>query len=97
MNIRATLLAGVLALAVFVSPAAALGCETIDYVTNLLDGMGIAYVRIPADELASFSVSVGAKPEVVTNAIVALAGDVPVYGLEIDGCMTPPTPLPLGV
>ena len=91
------LFAGALALALFSAPVVAQECETLDGVKTMLDGYGIQYTVVPADELAAFLASVGAKPEGVTNAIVALMGDRPVWGIEIDGCLTEPAPFPANV
>lgn len=59
--------------------------------------MGGVFRRVPDDELADFLTGVAPILGGVVEAdaaVVAMIGDTPVFGLEIDGCMTPPIPFP---
>ena len=91
------LIAGALALALFSAPVAAQECDTLDYVKSLLDGNGMTYTEIPADEVQGFldgtvKAVLGEVPAGVTKVLVAILGEQMVFGLEIGGCMTPPIP-----
>jgi hypothetical protein len=94
-------LAGALALALCVSPVVAQECATMADVQAIVEGNGAPFKQVPADELQAFLEGVapilGGIPEGTTGAIVAMIGDTPVFGLEIDGCMSPPIPFPTGV
>ena len=96
--LKSALLAGAVALAMS-SPVFA--CDTLEGVKEILKAQGASFSVVPADELEEFVDGIvpviGGEPEGVTNAIVATMGEVVVFGLEIDGCMTPPIPFPLGV
>jgi hypothetical protein len=90
-------IAGALALALFSAPVAAQECDTLDYVKSLLDGNGMTYTEVPANEVQGFldgtvKTVLGQVPEGVTRVLVAILGDKMVFGLEIGGCMTPPIP-----
>ena len=93
------LIAGALAFALFAVPAAAQECETIDHVQAAVESGGFPFMRVPDDELAAFLEAIapaigGVVPEGVTAAVVAMIGETPVFGLEINGCMSPPIPFP---
>ena len=91
-------LAGALALALFTAPVVAQECQSLPEVQAILDGNGMTHTMVPADDMAGFLEGtvepiVGELPDgSVTGVLVAILGDVMVFGLEIDGCMTPPIP-----
>lgn len=89
-------LAGALAFALS-SPVVAQECETLADVETILVAQNVSFVVVPDDQLEMFLASLGKAPDAATHAIVAIFGETPVYGLEIDGCMTPPVPLPTEV
>lgn len=98
------LIAGALALALFSAPVVAQEdeCLTLSEVEVLVTEGGNPIKRVPDDELPAFLTGIapilgGAIPEGTTAAIVAMLGEVIVFGLEINGCMTPPIPFPTGV
>jgi len=87
-------LAGAFALALSF-PVAAQECQSLTEVQAILDGNKMTHTVIPADEIAGFLEGtakpvMGEVPEGVTAVLVAILVDTMVFGLEIDGCMTPP-------
>ena len=87
-------LIGALLLAL-VSPVAAQECDTLVAVQGILDSQGSTNTVVPADDMQGFidgtvAPLLGEVPEGVTSVLVAIIGDVMVFGLEIDGCMSPP-------
>lgn len=99
---RNLLIAGAMALALFSTPVVAQEeCMTLSEVQAVVEGNGAPFKKVPDEELADFLAGVapilGGIPEGTTAAIVAMLGDTQVFGLEINGCMTPPIPFPMGV
>lgn len=93
------LIAGALAFALFASPVAAQEeCLKLADVQAMLDAESNPHKMVPADELAQFLEGIapvlGGIPDGTTAAIVAMLGETAVFGLEINGCMTPPIVFP---
>lgn len=92
---KSAMLAGALALALSF-PVVAQECDTLDAVKLMLDTNGMTYTEVPADDVAGFldgtvKAVLGEVPSGVTAVLVAILGDKMVFGLEIGGCLTPPT------
>lgn len=91
---KLALLAGALAIA-FSFPVSAQGCQTLPEVQAILDGNEMTHTMVPEKDVAGFlegtvKAVLGQVPEGVTAVLVAILGDAMVFGLEIDGCMSPP-------
>jgi hypothetical protein len=92
---KLALLAGALAIA-FSFPVSAQGCQTLPEVQAILDGNEMTHTMVPEKDMADFIENTvkpalfGTVPEGVTAVLVAILGDAMVFGLEIDGCMSPP-------
>lgn len=83
--------------AAFPLQSAAQACTTIAEVQAAVESNGGVFKRVPDAELPAFLESLapvlGSVP-VADAAVVAMIGETPVFGLEIDGCMTPPIQFP---
>jgi hypothetical protein len=94
-------LAGALALALSV-PAVAQECPvtTLDAATALMSEQGTTFMLLAPDAIPTFVDEIaepvlgGAEIEGVTNVIVASLNGLAVFGLEIDGCLSAPVPMP---
>ncbi len=87
-------LAGAFALALSTAVAAQ-ECQTLPEVQAILDGNEMTHTMVPEKDVAGFLEGtvrpvLGTVPEGVTAVLVAILGDAMVFGLEIDGCMSPP-------
>ena len=95
-----TLLAGLLALFLFVTPAAAQECASLSDVVGTLEGDGTKYVVLEPEAVQGFVDDVaepvlgGDEIEGVTNVLVAALNGAVVFGLEIDGCIVGPFAIP---